>query len=519
MSKYDEERKKIQKYLTEVIGKIILILLYFVASTAVLYGCKVSASETIPTNGDYYPFSNNKEGPEPVDGEKVSNIFTTIFLDHNRSEKISFTDLKTREKNNSSWMIDLVRSFAKMKQDMTSGNEKKENMTSGNENEENMTCSKEYIWNVFGPLLSFDYKMIAGVLKYMNNLWEWVIVAGGPIIMIFVLFGLVILNLGYFSFLWFANMVLFFEYNDCQPDRKGRKCKMPPPKSSEEAATGLAKSMFSATPGGQALNMASATPAGQALNVASATVPGVPGVPTVVPTGLPTGVPTGTDAPKLPGGLSMNGGDTKDTTPDTDEVMCEVPNTWGEGGIFGLYITWQIFSRSVVFFMGFFTGITWFLQIFIIVYIFLSIVTFVSKIDVNNDGSGGSDGSFKVVMWRLFRFYKVIITLVIVYMMVKVARKDLSGTAANGAIIAAILIALFSLFSLFIRRDIPSMTPIIEKQVTTKITPIIPTDDSSQTKQTGGGGNRKGCRTIYPTKDVKQLIKNIKKVTKQLYAI
>ena len=104
-------------------------------------------------------------------------------------------------------------------------------------------------------------------------------------------------------------------------------------------------------------------------------------------------------------------------------------------------------------------------------------------------------------------------------MMVKVARKDLSGTAANGAIIAAILIALFSLFSLFIRRDIPSMTPIIEKQVTTKITPIIPTDDSSQTKQTGGGGNRKGCRTIYPTKDVKQLIKNIKKVTKQLYAI
>ena len=38
-----------------------------------------------------------------------------------------------------------------------------------------------------------------------------------------------------------------------------------------------------------------------------------------------------------------------------------------------------------------------------------------------------------------------------------------------------------------------------------------------QSKQ--GGGNRKGCRTIYRTKDVNQLIKNIKKVTKQLYAI
>ena len=198
--------------------------------------------------------------------------------------------------------------------------------------------------------------------------------------------------------------------------------------------------------------------------------------------------------------------------------MCDVPDTFGDATKYGIISVLKVILFVGIFFMGFFTGVTWFLQIFIIVSIFLSIVTFVSKIDVSNNGSGGSDGSFKVVMWRLFRFYKVIITLVIVYMMVKVARKDLSGTAANGAIIAAILIALFSLFSLFIRRDIPSMTPIIEKQVTTKITPIIPTDDSSPSEQRGGG-NRKGCRTIYPTKDVKQLIKNIKKVTKQLYAI
>jgi hypothetical protein len=118
-------------------------------------------------------------------------------------------------------------------------------------------------------------------------------------------------------------------------------------------------------------------------------------------------------------------------------------------------------------------------------------------------------------MWKLFRFYKVIITFVIVYMMVKAARKDLSGTAANGAFIAAGLIFLFSFFTLFIRRDIPSMTPIIEKPVKIKITPT----DAIQSSEQKGGGNRKGCSTIYPTKDVNQLIKNIKKVTKQLYAI
>ncbi len=488
MSKYDEERKKITKYLTEVIGKIILILLYFIASTAVLYGCKASASGTIPTNGDYYPFTNDKTGPEPVKGEKVSNIFTTIFLDPNRSEKISFTDSETREPNKGSWLIDLVRSFAENKQGMTSGNEKKDNTT----------CFNKYIWNIFGPLVSFDYKMLVGVLKYMNNLWEWVIVAGGPIIMIFVLFGLVILNLGYFSFLWFANMVLFFEYNDCQ------ECTMPPP---EDAATAVAKSL------------ASATPAGPALNMASNTVHGVPPVvPPVVPTG--TDVPKlPTDVPKLSGGLpeglSMKGGDNKDTTPDTDEVMCRVHTTTLEAVITGIEITFKVILFVVLFFLGFFTGVTWFLQIFIIVSIFLSIVTFVSKIDVSNNGSGGSDGSFKVVMWRLFRFYKVIITLVIVYMMVKVARKDLSGTAANGAIIAAILIALFSLFSLFIRRDIPSMTPIIEKPVEIEITPT----DALKSSEQKGGGNRKGCSTIYRTKDVNQLIKNIKKVTKQLYVI
>ena len=476
MSKYDEERKKIQKYLTEVIGKIILILLYFVASTAVLYGCKASASGTIPTNGDYYPFTNDKDGPKPVKGEKVSNIFTTIFLDDNRSEKISFTDSETREQNKGGWLIDLVRSFAELKQDMTSGNENKENVVSGNENNENMTsgnekkdnttCFNKYIWNVFGRLLSFDYKMLVGVLKYMNNLWEWVIVAGGPIIMIFVLFGLVILNLGYFSFLWFANMVLFFEYNDCQ------KCT---PKTPEEAAAELSKSLVNATPAAEVFNMASNN----------------------VPINLKDG----------------DSGDSQNKTPD--KVMCDEPTTSGKIAKYVLLITFKVIVSSVVFFMGFFTGVTWFLQIFIIVSIFLSIVTFVSKIDVSNNGSGGIDGSFKVVMWRLFRFYKVIITLVIVYMMVKVAWKDLSGTAANGAIIAAILIASFSLFSLFIRRDIPSMTPIIEKPVEIVITP---TDDSSQTKQTGGG-NMKGCSTIYRTKDVNQLIKNIKKVTKQLYVI
>ena len=492
MSKYDEERKKIQKYLTEVIGKIILILLYFVASTAVLYGCKASASGTIPTNGEYYPFTNDKKGPEPVNGEKVSNIFTTIFSDPKRSEKISFTDPKTREKNTGGWLIDLVRNFAEMKQDMTSGNEKKENTTSGNEKKDNTTCFKKYIWNVLAPLVSFDYKMLVGVLKYMHdNLWEWLIVAGGPIFMMFVLFGLVILNFGYFSFLWFANMVLFFEYNDCQ------ECTMPPPKSFTETVLN---------------NAVEASPAAQVIKRASETVP-------VVPPGVPK-LPT--DVAKLPGGLpgglsKLTGGDNKDTCLDTDKVMCDVPDTFGDATKYGIISVLKVILFVGIFFVGFFTGVTWFLQIFIIVSIFLSIVTFVSKIEVD-DGKGGKDGSFKVVMWRLFRFYKVIITLVIVYMMVKVARKDLSGTAANGAIIAAILIALFSLFSLFIRRDIPSMTPIIEKQVTTKITPIIPTDDSSSSEQKGGG-NRKGCSTIYRTKDVNQLIKNIKKVTKQLYAI
>ena len=343
--------------------------------------------------------------------------------------------------------------------------------------------------------------------------------------MMFVLFGLVILNFGYFSFLWFANMVLFFEYNDCQ------ECTMPPP---EEAAAGLANSLVSATP------------AGQALKMASTTVPGVPtGLPTGVPTGLPTGVPTGlpndvpklptdvpklptgvpklpTDVPKLPGGLSkltgglskLTGGDTKDTTPDTDEVMCEVPNTASEIAIPVLLITFKVILLVVLFFMGLFTGITWFLQTFIIGYIFLNIVSFVSKIEVDN-GNGWKDSSFKVVMWRLFRFYKVIITFVIVYMMIKVAWKDLSGPAAHGAIAAAGLIFFFSVCTLFIPRDIPSMTPIIEKPVKIKIT----LTDAIQSSEQKGGGNRKGCSTIYRTKDVNQLIKNIKKVTKQLYVI
>lgn len=471
MSKYDEERKKIQKYLTEVIGKIILILLYFIASTAVLYGCKVAASGTIPTNGDYYPFTNltsDAIGPEPVDGEKVSNIFTTIFLDHNRSEKISFTNDDTRKENKGSWMIDLVRRFAEIIPDTTSGNEKKENVASGNEKKENVTCFNKYIWNVFGRLLSFDYKMLVGVLKYMNNLWEWVIVAGGPIIMIFVLFGLVILNLGYFSFLWFANMVLFFEYNDCQ------ECTPPPP----------------CTPSPKELTnrLVDASPAGQALKEAS-------------------------NLPFIKGGDS---GDSQNKKPDLD--VCVVPTTPSAAVISGLYITFLLVVSTVVFFMGFFTGVTLILQIFIIVSIFLSIVTFVSKIDVSNNGNGGIDGSFKVVMWRLFRFYKVIITVVIVYMMIKLAWKDLSGPAAYGAFAAAGLIFLFNFVTLFKRRDIPSMTPIIEKPVKTEIIPIIPTDDSSSSEQRGGG-SRKGCSTIYPTKDVNQLIKNIKKVSKRMKAM
>jgi hypothetical protein len=469
MSKYDEERKKIQKYLTEVIGKIILIILYFIASTAVLYGCKVSASGTIPTNGDYYPFTDDKKGPEPVYGEKISNIFTTIFLDPNRSEKISFTDLETRKQNNSSWMIDLVRSFAEKKQDMTSGNEKKENMTSGNEKKDNTTCFKKYIWNVLAPLVSFDYKMLVGVLKYMHdNLWEWLIVAGGPIFMTFVLFGLVILNFGYFSFLWFANMVLFFEYNDCQ------ECTMPPPKQLTETLLN---------------NALEASPAGQAVNMVSNNTENIPGL------------------------SKLTGRDNKDTPLDTDKVMCDVPDTFGDATKYGIISILKVILFVIIFFMG--LGVNWFLQIFIIVSIFLSIVSFVSKIEVNDKSEGGKDGSFKVVMWKLFRFYKVIITFVIVYMMIKLAKKDLSGPAAYGAFAAVAFIGAFSLFSLFIRRDIPSMTQIIEKPVEIPISP----SDVLKSSEKKGGGNRKGGSKIYCTNDINQLIKNIKKVSKRMKAM
>lgn len=177
----------ILKYLITTTIAVILIIIYYVVSGLVLYGTKVAASGIIPTDTNYYPYTEGKQ--KVTLGEVVSNIFTT-FTTPVLSEKISFypkkegTSLQT-----GNFVLNYIRNY---------------------KSSSNKSLLMNYVIAIIESLLSFDYWVLNQSLGLLNKLPELIIVIFGPIVISFLTGCLIIVNYMYLMFLWFYKMSLFF---------------------------------------------------------------------------------------------------------------------------------------------------------------------------------------------------------------------------------------------------------------------------------------------------------------------
>jgi hypothetical protein len=174
----------IGKFLYTVFSLIILIIIYFVFSGLVLYGCKVGQANILPTNDKCFPYNDLKPN---IDNIPI-NIFNT-FTDPPLSMKINFPYTKF---NSSNMILDLFRNYKE---------EPKSNFLAN------------YFISIIESMLQFNYSAFNFILNTMNGLPEIIVVLFGPILFSIIATFIFLIDHLYVIYLWFANMGWFFKHN------------------------------------------------------------------------------------------------------------------------------------------------------------------------------------------------------------------------------------------------------------------------------------------------------------------
>jgi hypothetical protein len=201
----DSTGTNVLKYVITTTIAALLIVSYYSVSGLVLYGVKAAASGILPTDSDYYPYTEDKNQVKV--GEIVSNIFTT-YTDPPLSEKISFYPKQgdPSSVHTSNFVLDHIRKY---------------------HSSNNTSRLMNYFTAILETLLSFDYWVLNKSLGALNSLPEVLIVMFGPIVIWFMSVCLIVANYVYLMILWFYNMHLFFNSGSCNKSGKTGKTEKP----------------------------------------------------------------------------------------------------------------------------------------------------------------------------------------------------------------------------------------------------------------------------------------------------
>lgn len=171
-------------FLTSVIISILIVLAYFSSSGLILFVCKLAQSNILPTESDCFPYTENKPNITPIQ----TNIFTT-FTEPEMSMKMEFP---YDSFNSSNKILDIFREYKAKSSSNFLGN---------------------YFISIIEQLMNFNYASINTIMNALNGLPEALLIGLGPIIIGFMFVGMLIVNLIYTVYLWFANMSWFFKKN------------------------------------------------------------------------------------------------------------------------------------------------------------------------------------------------------------------------------------------------------------------------------------------------------------------
>lgn len=188
---------KFMSFISSIVGQVIVLIIYFILASFVLYGCKVSQTNILPTDGDCSPYTNSTptfDPPNPID----INIFPSSFFSPEFSAKISFP----YSENSSNTILDMMRKY-------------KQNPKSH--------YLANYLISIIEQVIIFAFNYANVVLNLLNQIPEPLIILFGPIISTFFTTILVIICAFYLMVLWFTEMKWFFKINKNTTGAKGSK--------------------------------------------------------------------------------------------------------------------------------------------------------------------------------------------------------------------------------------------------------------------------------------------------------
>ena len=174
----------IMSFIYSLVKIILLIIVYFIFGSIVLYECKLAQSNIVPTNLECYPYTNSY--PE------IKQILTNIFItntDPQESVKLSFP---YNEANSSNSFLEMFRSY-------------KENPSA--------TSFLIYMISILEGVINYSNNSITTFFNFLNNIPEILIVLLGPIISLFYFIISPLIGILVFCYYYFSEMGWLFKTN------------------------------------------------------------------------------------------------------------------------------------------------------------------------------------------------------------------------------------------------------------------------------------------------------------------
>lgn len=176
---------KIFGFFKSLITLTLHILLSIVIGSLIIYSCKVSQSNILPTDSNCFPYTDSVPIVKPINiNINLKNIQGELL-----SEKIKFP----YETNSSNTILNFLRKL------------KLSPNTFGLEN---------YFISIVEKIIAFDYNAYNIFYNTLNSAPEILIAFIGPIVTFFYTIILSLINIVYLSYLWFANLSWLFQQNE-----------------------------------------------------------------------------------------------------------------------------------------------------------------------------------------------------------------------------------------------------------------------------------------------------------------
>lgn len=182
-----EYTSKLPRFMTTLVGFIIVLLFYVSNSSLILFVCKLAQSNILPTDANCAPYTDNQPSIKP------SPIKTNIFPTYTEPEMSMKLEIPYEMNANHA----LINIFKQYKTSPSSH------------------FLPNYFISVFESMIQFNYTYITVIMNSLNSLLpESVIIGLGPLLCLMLyLFGFM-LNTIYFVYTWFANMYWLFRTNN-----------------------------------------------------------------------------------------------------------------------------------------------------------------------------------------------------------------------------------------------------------------------------------------------------------------